>query len=330
MKPSVLLFHPTIMPVGVDALRRDADVTIAPDGTEATLTRFLSTGRYQAAVTRTERITREVLEASQGLCVIGQHGAGLDNIDVEAATARGVAVVHCPLANYVSVAEHVVLLVLAVSRRLVLLDRMVRRGDFTKRDTVFPAEIHGKVALVIGMGRVGRAVAERLSALGMKVLGYDPFIELPKEYAGRVEWITVLKEGLERADCVSVNVPLTSLTRGLINAEILGRMKPTSWLINTSRGGVVDTQALVAALKSKRIAGAALDVFDPEPPPADSPLFELENIILTPHLAGDTMEARNRCSLTVAEEVLAVLKGQAPRFLAIPTVGAPAHPARRE
>jgi D-3-phosphoglycerate dehydrogenase len=329
MKASVLLFHPTIMPVGVDALKAEAEVTIAPDGTEATLIRFLSTGRYQAAVTRTERITRKVLEASKGLRVVGQHGAGLDNIDVEAATALGVAVVHCPLANYVSVAEHVVLLILALSRRLVLLDRMVRRGDFTKRDTVFPAEIHGKVALVIGMGRVGRAIADRLAALGMKVLGYDPFIQPPKEYADRVEWIMELKEGLARADCVSVNVPLTPDTRGLINAERLSTMKPTAWLVNTSRGGVVDTPALVAALKAKQIAGAGLDVFDPEPPPGDSPLFELENVIMTPHLAGDTVEARNRCSLTVAADVLAVLKGQAPRFLANPAIGTSSDPARR-
>ncbi len=320
MNPSVLLFHPTIMPAGVEALKAEADVTIAPDGTEATLIQYLSSGRYQGTVVRTEHLTRRVLVASKDLRVVGQHGVGLDNIDVEAASSQGIVVVHAPLSNYVSVAEHVVLLMLALSRRLILLDGMVRRGDFLKRDTMFPTEIHGKTMLVIGMGRIGRAIADRCYGLGMKVIGYDPFIEPPKEHAGRVEWATDLKEGLARADCVSVNVPLTPSTRGLINAETLGRMKATSWLINTSRGGVIDMQALLAALKAKRIAGAGLDVFDPEPPPAASPLFGLDNVILTPHLAGDTVEARNRCSLTVAAEVLTVLKGQHPRFLANPEV----------
>ena len=316
MNPSVLLFHPTIMPAGVEALKAEADVTIAPDGTEATLIQYLSSGRYQGTVARTERLTRRVLEASKGLRVVGQHGVGLDNIDLEAATSRGIAVVHAPLSNYVSVAEHVVLLMLALSRRVLLLDGMVRRGEFPKRDTMFPTEVHGKTMLIIGMGRIGRAIADRCYGLGMKVIGYDPLIEPPKEYAGRVEWATDLKECLGRADCVSVNVPLTPSTRGLINAETLGRMKATSWLINTSRGGVIDMQALVASLKAREIAGAGLDVFDPEPPLANSPLFSLDNVILTPHLAGDTVEARNRCSLTVAAEVLAVLKGQHPRFLA--------------
>lgn len=321
MSPSVLLFHPTIMPEGVEALKEEADVTIAPDGTEATLIKHLSTGLYRGIVTRNERITRTVLEASKGLRVVGQHGVGLDNIDIEAATSLGIAVVHCPLSNYVSVAEHVVLLILALSRRVVLLDRMVRRGDFVKRDTLFPTEVNGKTVLIIGMGRIGRAIADRCYfGLGMKVIGYDPFIELPKEYGNRVEWATDLKQGLARADYVSVNVPLTPSTRGLINEEILSIMKPTAWLVNTSRGGVVDTQALITVLKAKLIAGAGLDVFDPEPPAADSPLLEMDNVILTPHLAGDTTEARIRCSLTVAAEVLTVLKGQNPRFLANPGV----------
>ena len=319
MIPSVLLFHPTIMPEGVEALKAASEVTIAPDGTEATLIKYLSTGLYQGVVTRNERITRTVLEASKGLRVVGQHGVGLDNIDVEAATSFGISVVHCPLSNYISVAEHVVLLILALSRRLVLLDRMVRRGDFVKRDTMFPTEVDGKTLLIMGMGRIGRAIADRCHlGLGMKVIGYDPFIGPPKEYANRVEWVTDVKQGLARADCVSVNVPLMPSTRGLINEEALSIMKPSAWLLNTSRGGVVDIQALVAALKAQRIAGAGLDVFDPEPPDADSPLFGLDNVILTPHLAGDTIEARKRCSLTVAAEVLAVLKGQKPHFLANP------------
>ncbi len=316
----VLLINPTIQPRGVEILASGSDVVMAPDGREDTLVSLLASGDVAAVVTRVERITARVLGNAPGLVVIGQHGVGVDNIDVRSATDHGVLVVNAPASNFVSVAEHAVMLMLALSRRLCESDAAVRRDDFQFRERWFPTEINGKVVLAVGLGRVGSEVARKCRlGFNMEVLAFDPHVSESDMAAAGVRKVR-LPEGLGLADVVSVHVPLTEQTRHLIGAVEIARMKPEAFLVNVSRGGVVDQQALVRALGSARLRGAGLDVFDPEPPRPGDPLLELPNVVLTPHFAGDTHEAKQRCSAAIAGEVLAVLQGRLPKFLVNPEV----------
>ena len=313
--PRVLLIEPTIRPLGVEMLQAEAEVAFAPDGREETLIEHLSTGRHDAVITRVEKITRRVLEAAVGLRVVGQHGVGVDNIDVAAASEHGVLVLNAPTANAVSVAEHAVLLILALSRHLVEADKAVRAGDFQHRDRHLPIELNGKSVFVVGFGRAGRETARRLRlALNMRVLAFDP--ALPDDVIrGEGAEPASLHEGFAAADVVSLHLPHLPTTTGLVSAELLAAMKPSAYLVNTARGPVVDQAALVAALESGGIAGAGLDVFDPEPPCPDDPLLKLPNVIVSPHFAGDTADAKDRCSQLIVRQVLTALAGGLPEHI---------------
>lgn len=261
------------------------------------------------------------IAAATSLEVIGRHGAGLDIVDIPSATEKGIPVVFTPLGPTESTAEHAFLLMMAVARKLTFLDRSVRSGNFHVRDHVIGTELKDKKVGVVGFGNIGRRFAEMCrNALHMEIYAYDPFIDSQKI----TDWGATAQESvLEMAsnvDFLSLHIPATKDTHHIVNAAVLEALGPDGFLINCARGPVVDEKALLQALKGDKIAGAALDVYDPEPPLADNPLFELDNVVLTPHLASFTDEGRRRMGLMVAEDVLNVLRGETPRYLANPEV----------
>jgi len=267
---------------------------------------------YVALIVRSQtRVTREVIEAGRSLQVIGRAGTGVDNIDVQAATERGVIVVNAPTGNTTSAAEHTIALMLALARKIPQADATLRQGRW-ERGRFMGVEVRGKTLGIIGLGQVGSEVARRARGLEMRVIAHDPYVPPERARVLGVELVG-LEELLRQADFVTVHTPLTEATRGLIGEEELRMMKPTARLINTARGGVVDEEALVRALKEGWIAGAALDVFSREPL-TEHPLFGLENVVLTPHLGASTAEAQERVAVDVAEQVLAVLRGEPARY----------------
>jgi len=258
------------------------------------------------------KMTKEVIDGAKNLKVISRTGVGVDNVDVKAATEKGVLVLNTPEANSISVAEHAVALMLAVSKQLVMYDGELRAGNFAIRRTNKSVDIDGKTLGLIGCGRIGRFTAEKCrAAFDMKIIGYDPYI---KELPG-ITLYESIGEVFERADYVSLHIPLTDETRNLVGETLLSKMKPSAYLINTSRGGIVDEAALARALKEERIAGAALDVLENEPPKADNPLLPLKNVILTPHSAALTKECSARVEREAVAGICDYLKGDTPKFV---------------
>jgi D-3-phosphoglycerate dehydrogenase len=245
------------------------------------------------------------------LTVIGRAGVGVDNIDLEAAAEHGLIVVNAPMAATNAVAEHVLGLMLALSRNIPRADAAMKRGEWPKK-ALKGVELSGRTLGVLGMGRIGSALAEKANALGMHVLGCDPPLT-DKQIRQRGARPTALPDLLERADYISVHVPLLESTRGLVGPDEFARMQPGARLICAARGGVVDEDAMLAALKAGQLAGAGLDVFEDEPPGA-SPLVKHPNVIATPHLGAQTIEAQSRASQDIADEVLAALAGDVLRW----------------
>ncbi len=267
------------------------------------------------------KMDAQAIDAAVSLEVLGRHGAGLDIVDIPAATAKGIPVVFTPLGPTKSTAEHAFMLMMAVARKLTYLDRSVRGGNFHVRDLVVGTELQGKKAGVVGFGNIGRRFAELCrDAFQMEIHAYDPFIDAQKitDWGAIAEKSVVEMAG--KVDFLSLHIPATPDTHHIVDAAVLDALGANGYLINCSRGPVTDEQALVQALQENRIAGAALDVFDPEPPKADNPLFSMDNVVLTPHLASFTEEGRQRMGLMVAEGVLNVLRGETPRYLANPEV----------
>lgn len=325
----VLLFEPTIDRCGVEALAARAEILMAPEGSEETIARYLSSSDVAGVIVRGEKITRRTIEKSGGLRVIGTPGVGVDGIDVRATSERGIFVVNAPLGNYVSVAEHVIMLLLAVSKRLCEADAAVRKDEYKFRERLYPLEVNGKVFFALGLGRVGSEVAKKCRlGFNMKALSYDPFVSEKEMSAIGVEKVE-LEYGLRNSDFICVHLPLTKSTQHLIGEKEISYMKPSAILVNVSRGGVIDQKALANALREGRIRGAGLDVLDSEPPLHGDPVLELPNVILSPHVAGNTCEAWERCSLTIANEVLAVIEGRLPTFLVNPEMLAPSQMVRK-
>ncbi|CAI6034392.1 hydroxyacid dehydrogenase [Cohnella sp. JJ-181] len=270
------------------------------------------------------RITREVIDANPRLKVISGAGVGLDNIDVACATAYGIPVLHAPSVNRVSTAEHAVMLMLALGKSVVRLHGEMSRGHFSSRSVVPTYELRGKKAGLIGFGQIARETARRLKlGFEMEVAAWVREKDETKSGIARelgVELTTSLSDIFDASDYVSVHIPLTAETRHLIDRSLLGRMKPTAYFINTARGAVVNQEDLYAALAEGRIAGAGLDVFDPEPPAADLPLLSLPNVIVTPHVGGTTVECNYITSTTVARNVLRALRGETPEYVGNPEV----------
>jgi len=303
---------------GLARLRREGEVVVASKLAEKELVERI--GDFDALVVRSEtKVTAPVLEAGKKLRVVGRAGVGVDNIDVAAATRHGILVVNAPRGNIVAAAEHTIALVLALARSVPQADASVRRGEWT-RSKFTGVEIRGKTLGVIGLGNVGSEVSKRAHGLEMDVIAFDPVVSVDRAELFNVELVS-LDDLLQRADFVTIHVPLVEANRGLIGARELGLMKPTARLVNTARGGIVDEAALYQALKAGRPAAAAADVFDLEPP-GENPLFTLPNFIGTPHIAASTVEAQASVAFDVAEEVAAVLAGDLPRY----AVNAPSLP----
>ncbi len=295
---------------GLERLRRAGEVTVVSKLQEAELIECIPD--FDALVVRSEtRVTAAVLEAGRRLRVVGRAGVGVDNIDVQTATRKGILVVNAPRGNIVAAAEHTVALLFALARWVPQADASVKRGEWT-RSKFLGTEIRGKTLGIIGLGNVGSEVAKRAHGLEMEVIAYDPVVSVERAELFNVQLVP-LNELLERSDFVTVHVPLVEANRNLVGASELALMKPTARLINTSRGGIVDETALYEALKSEQLAAAASDVFENEPA-GKNPLFTLSNFVATPHIAASTAEAQASVAFDVAEEVAAVLAGDLPRY----------------
>ncbi len=255
-----------------------------------------------ALLVRSEtKVTAEMLAAAPHLRVIGRAGIGVDNIDVDEATRRGIAVFNAPGGNTVSAAEHTLGLLLALERKIPWADASMRRGEWD-RTRFLGTELRGKVLGIVGLGRIGAHLAKLAQAIGMKVLAYDPYLTEARAQELRVELLP-LDDLLPQVNVVTLHLPLTKETRNLIDRRRLSLMKPNAVLLNCARGGLVDEAALLEALEQGKLAGAAIDVFETEPLPADSPLRKAERVILTPHLAASTAEAQELVSLEICRIV---------------------------
>lgn len=261
-----------------------------------------------------EPITDRVLDALRGCRVIARFGVGLDNIDLEAATRRGLQVTHVPAGSVQEVSDHALALLLALARGIVGLDAAVHRGEWRTPSDAGPfRRLRDQTVGVIGAGRIGAAFVAKVRALGPRVLVHDPFA--PAEDVRALGAMpATLDELLARADHVSIHTPLTASTRHLIGARELALMKPTATLINTSRGPVVDQAALAQALAAGRLGGAGLDVLEHEPPAPEDPLLSAPNVLLTPHAAHLSVESGDEILRTVVDDVIAVLGGRPPRY----------------
>lgn len=292
----------------VVTVKDKADVPAALDGADGLIVRSAT------------KVTRELLAKATSLRVVGRAGVGVDNIDLAAATERGVAVLNAPAGNTVSAAELTMALILSVARKVAEADRSVRAGDW-KRSKFGGVELRGRTLGLIGAGRIGGEVAKRARAFGMHVIAHDPYLTDERAQDLGVERAE-LDDVIGRADIISLHVPLTAQTKDLLGEEVLRRMKKGAFLINVARGGVVDEAALARVLSDGHLAGAALDVYGDEPLGADSPLRDAPNLVLTPHLGASTAEAQELVATEIAEAVRAALaEGDLSRALNAPAIG---------
>lgn len=310
MSHRVLVASPIIPEEGIALLRSKCQVKVIPAETEEELTQAVQAWQAEAIYTRTEKITGKLLEQCPQLAIIQTNGIGVDHIDVEAASRYGRLVLNVPDVTPVSVAEHAIAMILALSRRLKMVHRQALEGGMPYP---YPAEfrlqreIEGKTLLIIGLGNIGRRVAQKAQALDLNVIAYDPYCSGEDMAAWGAVKADHLPEALSQADYVSLHIPLSSDTRHIIGARQLSMMKNDAYLINVSRGGLVDEAALVQALEKGAIAGAGLDVFSEEPLPADSPLLSFENVVLSPHCAGTTVGCNVQAALRAAQSILDAL-----------------------
>lgn len=273
-------------------------------------------GQCNALIPGKQRVTREVLEKAPNLKIVAKYGVGIDRIDVDACTTRKIIVTNTPLANYISVAEHTMALMIAVSKHLVETSLYLKReySDYIGcRKRYHPVELNGKTLFLVGLGNIGRKVAEFAQAFHMQVVAYDPYLkpELKPEY---VTMVNTLEKGLKVADIVSLHAPGLQSNHNLIDEKALRLMKPESIIINTSRGTLIDEKALYEALKEHRIMGAGLDVFAEEPICPGNPLMTLENVIASPHHAANSREAHVRAERDCAENILSCFAGERPKY----------------
>jgi D-3-phosphoglycerate dehydrogenase / 2-oxoglutarate reductase len=297
-----VLVRERISDAGIELLRRRFDVDV---DLEADLEERIAD--YDAIIVRSAtRLTREVIERAERLRVIGRAGVGVDNVDLEAASERGIVVANAPQSTVVAAAEHTVGLLLALSRNIPQAHEALRAGRW-ERSRFAGLELAGKTLGLVGFGRIGQQVARRASGLEMRVVAHDPYVAPERFRSLGVERANSLEELLAEADFLSLHLTLTAETRGLIGRDELARAKDGMRLVNVARGELVDEEALVEALRSGKVAGAAVDVFSEEP--YSGPLTELDTVIVTPHLGASTAEAQDRAGLIVAEQVAAALEG---------------------
>jgi D-3-phosphoglycerate dehydrogenase / 2-oxoglutarate reductase len=295
---------------GLEILRAHHDVDekigLKPDELAAII------GEYDALLVRSQvKVTADILVHATRLIVIGRAGVGVDNVDLEAATKAGIVVVNAPTGNTVSAAEQTIALMLALAHKTAAADASMRRGEW-KRSSFTGVELRGRTLGIIGLGKIGQAVADRARGLEMNVIGYDPFVTAEQAAIHGIALVN-LDAIIDQADVITVHVPLNKATRNIIGAEQIARLKPGVMLVNVARGGVYDEAAVAQALTDGKLAGAAFDVFDPEPP-VDSPILTAPNTVLTPHLGALTAEAQLRVAEEACEQVIDVLAGRSARY----------------
>jgi phosphoglycerate dehydrogenase-like enzyme len=322
-RPAVLLLGPMYHPAGQELLARHVDLHILAAPPAEALREAI---REAAAVwvRYPTRLTADAVRAGRRLLVISTSGRGTDAVDIPAATAAGVAVVNNPGLGRRPVTEHTIALMLDLAKQITRSDAATRRGEGWAAPNRLPRiELEGLALGLIGLGDIGREVARTCAAaFRMRVLAYDPYVPPSAAAAAGAVWVGELARLLADSDIVSIHAELTDETRGMIGERELRLMRPGAFLINTARGPIVQQAALLRALGEGWIRGAALDVFDPEPPPQDSPLYREDRLILTPHLAGMTEQAAHQLALSAAGQILQVLRGEQPPHLVNPEVWA--------
>lgn len=296
---------------GMEILEKVADIKFSSSLSEDTLANEASD--IDGMIVRVPAVvTRKVLENARRLRVVARFGVGCENIDLEAATEKGVVVTYTPGANTLSVAEHVIGLIFALAKQITQADNAVRKPNWQIRLHYSGIEVAGKRLGLVGLGRIGTCIAGLAMGLDMSVLVFDPYVSKEKARQLGVESLA-LEALLSQSDFVVICCALTSETHGLIGEKAIGLLKPTAYLINVARGSIVDEQALIEALRDRRIAGAALDVLENEPPDPNNPLLNMQNVILSPHVAGVAQDASRRMSVWVAEDVVRVLNRELPK-----------------
>ena len=300
-----ILVSEPLSEAGVELLNREHQVDVSTDLMPEQLIHIIKD--YDALIVRSGTKVTKALIGASNLKVIGRAGVGVDNIDVDAATSKGIVVINAPEGNMISAAEHTISMMMALSRNIPQANLSVKRGEWM-RSRFLGVEVFGKTLGVLGLGRIGAEVAKRMRALGMTIMAYDPFITVERAKELRVE-LSSLEDVLRNADFITVHTPLTKDTHHLIGTEEIAKMRDGVRILNVARGGIIDENALYEGLKSGKIAGAALDVFEQEPP-IESKLLTLDNCIVTPHLGASTIEAQINVAVSIAEQTLTALKGE--------------------
>jgi D-3-phosphoglycerate dehydrogenase / 2-oxoglutarate reductase len=304
---SRVLVADEISPEGLNIMRRTAEVDYIPDVSPEKLLEIIP--EYEALLVRSRcKVTREVLAKASKMRIIGRAGVGVDNIDIQVATEKGVLVINSPEGNTASAAEHTLALMMALSRHIPSADAATKAGRWDRK-TYLGSELFNKTLGIVGLGKIGSRVAQSALALGMKVIAYDPFMSTDKARELHVRLVT-LDEIWKESDYITLHTPKTRDTVGLVNAQVISQMKTGVRIINAARGGIIDEDALAAAIREGRVAGAGLDVFNEEPL-KDSPLKELgSKVILTPHLGASTEEAQFNVAIDIAEQISDYLAGK--------------------
>ncbi len=303
MKTAKVLVSDKLSDAGLGILRAAAGIQIdyRPGLTEDELADAI--GDYQALVIRSgSKVTAKVLERADSLQIIGRAGIGVDNVDVQAASRKGIIVMNTPTGNAVTTAEHALTLLMSLARKIPQATASMRNGKWEK-SKFEGTEVAGKILGVVGMGNIGRIVADRAQGLKMNVIGFDPVLSPEKARSLGIELVTI-DELFSRADFITFHAPLTAETKNLVNADSMKKMKKGVLIINAARGGIVDEHALAVAIQEGHVGGAALDVFVNEPVEADNPLLKLDKVIVTPHLGASTAEAQERVALEIAEQTV--------------------------
>jgi D-3-phosphoglycerate dehydrogenase / 2-oxoglutarate reductase len=296
--------------VGLDILRARPGVSfeIMAQPAEPDILALAPTA--DAIIVRTTKLTAAAIDAAPKLKIVSRHGVGYDNVDMAALDRRRIPLTLVGNVNALPVAEHTLFMMLSLAKRGIAYDRATRNGDWKLRDSFGATELAGKTLLLLGFGRIGHEVARRARAFGMTVLAYDPYVRDAAMFAARVQPVAKLAEAIAQADFISVHLPMTAETKGIIGAQQFAAMKKTAIVISTARGGLVDEAALADALKSGQIRAAGLDVFVDEPPAPNDPLLRLDNLLLSPHIAGLTEECAMRMAEVSARNALAGLDGR--------------------
>lgn len=306
-----ILLSKLIDPAGMKVLEGKVEPVILADSTVETIKKMVAD--VEGIILRTNiEVTREIIEAAPCLKIISRSGAGVDNVDVAAATEKGILVCHAPGVNSISVAEHALALMMAMAKQLKVVDQAVHKDNWKIRYASKAEDLDGKTLGLVGLGNIGSLLAQKCRlAFNMKIIAYDPYV---KEAEG-VELYSSLDQLFSQSDFISIHVPYTKETHHLVNTRLLSLMKSDSYLINTSRGSVVDEKALIEALKNDSIAGAGLDVFEKEPPSLDNPLLKFNNVITTSHSAGLNRDCERKLAIEAAQAVIDFLEGRQPKHI---------------